>query len=657
MLRSLSTRILIGFLVVATVPIASMAVWDAWTTRRAVLITASSELQGAAREVADRLDRYIDPRRAAVTLASRLIKGDAPLDAAVNRDALRLLHSEFPEFRTAALFDADGILRAVEPVDSGANATTSFLGQSFAHREYFQRAIRDTATVTTSVYRGRSVGNQVIVAFGRAIRDRSGTVRGVLQASLNLTRSGALVNSGPYSGVAYVVTDPAGVVAASKGDIPFQPLDTLDARAMRGRWGEVLAPGTAGDRLTTRDWLVARLRLAGGWQVIVERPMVSVLAESTAGRLAALRATGFALLLGVLFSFLLIRSIRRPLHRVKDWLQDFDVRADRSPPEVPANTPTEIRDVMTAMGILGERLRASYEEVERTAAERQTLNTQLNGVLRELDARVAARTAELQEALRRAEEASVTKSRFLANMSHELRTPLNSVIGFSTVLLKNRAGRLSRSELDLLERILVNGKHLLSLINDILDISKIEAGRMALDVEEADIVVLAHETISQLEGQVAGKPVVLRYEGPSHAPLMLTDVAKVRQILINLVGNAIKFTERGVVLVRVETDSSGAVTAIGVHDTGIGIQRNRLESIFLPFEQADTSTSRRFGGTGLGLAICRSLSEMLGGTLAVESVAGQGSSFRLIFGELPSEGLEGAARLKVNRAVAGMFVG
>ncbi|HEX4933881.1 MAG TPA: ATP-binding protein, partial [Gemmatimonadaceae bacterium] len=287
------------------------------------------------------------------------------------------------------------------------------------------------------------------------------------------------------------------------------------------------------------------------------------------------------------------------------------------------------------------------------AAERQTLNTQLNGVLRELEARVAARTAELQEALRRAEEASVTKSRFLANMSHELRTPLNSVIGFSALLLKNRGGQLSRSELDLIERIFANGKHLLSLINDILDISKIEAGRVALDVGEADIVALARETIAQLEGQIAGKPVLVRYDGPASAPRMLTDVAKVRQILINLVGNAIKFTERGEVLVRVETDSTGAVTAIGVHDTGIGIPRDRLDAIFLPFEQGDSSTSRRFGGSGLGLAICRSLGEMLGAALAVESVPGHGSSFRLIFGELPDEGLDGAGRLRMHWAGVG----
>ena len=180
---------------------------------------------------------------------------------------------------------------------------------------------------------------------------------------------------------------------------------------------------------------------------------------------------------------------------------------------------------------------------------------------------------------------------------------------------------------------------------------------MVLDIDEVDMVALAHETISQLEGQVAGKPVLLRYDGPARAPLVKNDLGKLRQILINLVGNAIKFTDRGEVLVRVETDSLGEVTAIGVHDTGVGIPRERLEAIFLPFEQADSSTSRRFGGTGLGLAICRSLSEMLGGALAVESTPGYGSSFRLILGELPADDTDGAARLKARRATMGMFAG
>ncbi len=616
---------------------------------------ASAAMRDEARDLGERLERHLEPRRHAVSLGAHLFDASAPLTAHVNRSALRALRLEFPEFATAALLDTSGILRAVEPFDTQRGGTTTLIGQSFAYREYFRRAMLDSGTVTTSVYRGRGLGNQVIVAFGRALRDRDGRIRGVLQASINLGESAALRDRYHNGNAGFVIADPSGVVAALHGDMSIAPLDTLDEPEMHARWGVIPAMQPSAALAQSADWLVASVRTPSGWRVMVERRLNDVLATSIGRRNAAYRAVALAVLLGILITLMLMRSVHGPLGRVMAWLREFDVRVDRSTPEVPSNTPTEIREVMTAMEVLGERLRVSYEEVARTLVERETLNAQLNGVLRELDARVAARTAELQEALRRAEEASVTKSRFLANMSHELRTPLNSVIGFSSVLKKNRAGRLSRSELDLIERILVNGKHLLSLINDILDISKIEAGRMVLDVEEVDVVALAHETLSQLEGQATGKPVMLRYEGPSHAPLVRTDVGKLRQILINLVGNAIKFTDHGEVLVRIETDHVGTVTAIGVHDTGIGIPRDRLESIFLPFEQADTSTARRFGGTGLGLAISRSLSEMLGGALAVESTPGYGSSFRLIFGELPPDEEDSAARLKMRRATVGMF--
>ena len=645
MFRSLSSRILVGFLIVATVPVIAVALLEGRSSRQLHLASARLELRRAAIEYGERLDRRIARRRSVVSLASHLLDPSLPLGGAAHQRALDAVHQEFPEMSTIAIFDSLGILRAVRPAEQSIRGAVRMIGRSFAGREYFVRAMHDTSTVTTSVYRGRGFGNRVMVGFGRALRDHRGRVRGVLQASVDVSQDRPLGNALRESTVGYLVTDGAGVVVTRSGAMPVSPLDTLTDEVMRERWGTI-PPAPDGAVAESTEWMLASARTANGWRVIVERRMADVMVGSRDRRASAVRATALALALGIVITLILLRSVRDPLQMVMEWLRRFDVRVGRSPAELPLDAPSEIREVVGAMDVLGARLRTSYAELERALAERQTLNLQLNGVLRELDARVAARTAGLQEALRKAEEASVTKSRFLANMSHELRTPLNSVIGFAGILLKNREGRLASPELDLLARIAANGRHLLSLINDILDISKIEAGRMALDVDDVDIVVLAHDVLAQLEGQVGGKPVRLRYDGPAVAPMVRTDGGKLRQILINLLGNAIKFTEQGEVLLRVETGYDGNVTAIAVRDTGIGVPRDRLEAIFLPFEQGDTSTSRRFGGTGLGLAISRSLSEMLGGALAVESREGEGSTFRVILGDLPAEDAESGARVR-----------
>ncbi len=638
-------------------PVVAVAVWEDLADGARTTEVAQRELRVAADRIGADLERQLGERRAALSLAARLFADDAPLGSAQHLGALAAIHSDYPEFLTVALLDARGVLVGLEPdtlLDDGGGR---LLGQSFAHREYFQAALRDTATVVTSVYRGRAAQNRVIVGFGRALRAGDGTLRGVLQASVELTEAAWLgrVNERERPGVGYLVTDPQGVVALRAGALPIAPLDTLTSASMERRWG-VVPPLATTSAFESPGWFVARARTPMGWQVVVERSRSDVMAISRERRVSAVRATGLAIALGIAITLLLMRSVRTPLERMLAWLREFDVRDGSTATEVPDDTPAEIRDVILAMGSLGARLQLSYGEVERALAERETLNQQLEGVLRELDARVAVRTAELQDALRKAEDASVTKSRFLANMSHELRTPLNSVIGFSGVLMKNRAGRLTSAELDLLDRILANGRHLLSLINDILDISKIEAGRTALDVDDVDVVALAHETLSHLEGQVGGKTVLLRYDGPAVAPLVRTDVGKLRQILVNLVGNAIKFTERGSVTLHIETAGDGAVTALSVRDTGIGIPADRLDAIFQPFEQADTSTSRRFGGTGLGLAICRALSEMLGGELTVESTPGAGSTFRVALGAIPPEASDTEARVKAMRASRGMLV-
>jgi PAS domain S-box-containing protein len=237
-----------------------------------------------------------------------------------------------------------------------------------------------------------------------------------------------------------------------------------------------------------------------------------------------------------------------------------------------------------------------------------------------------------------AEAANQAKSQFLANMSHELRTPLNSIIGFANIVLKNKKQHLDQQESGFLSRIVVNGRHLLSLINEILDLAKIEAGRMELEIIQTDLAALVRETIQGLEGQVRDKDVKLLADVPETLLPVETDPHKLKQVIINLVGNALKFTEHGSVTARVDTEKDGTPLAIRIVDTGIGIPKERLEAIFEAFQQADGSTTRRFGGTGLGLTISRSMCQLMGYDLTVDSEEGKGSVFSIVMAPHRHEG-------------------
>ena len=238
---------------------------------------------------------------------------------------------------------------------------------------------------------------------------------------------------------------------------------------------------------------------------------------------------------------------------------------------------------------------------------------------------------ELFMAKQLAEEASQLKSEFLANMSHELRTPLNSVIGFSNVLLKKNEESLGENDKNYLQRILANGKHLLDLINNDLDLSKIEAGRVELEFVNISLKDLVSDIIGQLEGQVQDKDFKLVTQIPENIAMVQADPGKLKQVILNLLSNAIKFTSEGAVTVSIETnEATNQPILISVRDTGIGIPKNRLESVFDEFQQVDSSTARKYGGTGLGLAISKSLCELMGYELSVESKVGEGSLFSIL---------------------------
>jgi signal transduction histidine kinase len=232
---------------------------------------------------------------------------------------------------------------------------------------------------------------------------------------------------------------------------------------------------------------------------------------------------------------------------------------------------------------------------------------------------------EIEEKSGELAEASQHKSQFLANMSHELRTPLNAILGYTELMADGAYGEPSEKMLGILKRLEANGRHLLGLINDVLDLSKIEAGQLVLELSDYCIRDIAQTVRSTLEPLAADKKLGFKLELSSELPAGHGDGRRLTQVLINLVGNAIKFTDVGEVAIKAETNN-GAF-CVSVRDTGPGISAADQAKLFQEFQQADNAITRKKGGTGLGLAISKRIIEMHGGRIWVESQPGKGSTF------------------------------
>jgi signal transduction histidine kinase len=232
---------------------------------------------------------------------------------------------------------------------------------------------------------------------------------------------------------------------------------------------------------------------------------------------------------------------------------------------------------------------------------------------------------EIQDKSRQLEVASQHKSQFLANMSHELRTPLNAILGYTELMADGAYGEPSEKMLGVLKRLETNGRHLLGLINDVLDLSKIEAGQLVLELSDYFIQDIAQTVRSTLEPLATDKKLGFKVEVASQLPSGRGDGRRLTQVLINLVGNAIKFTDAGEVAIRAETNNGSFF--VSVRDTGPGISAADQARLFQEFQQADNAITRKKGGTGLGLAISKRIIEMHGGRIWVESRPGQGSTF------------------------------
>jgi signal transduction histidine kinase/FixJ family two-component response regulator len=329
-------------------------------------------------------------------------------------------------------------------------------------------------------------------------------------------------------------------------------------------------------------------------------------------------------LFALLVSSQLQRLISRPILHLENAMRmvstnkNYEVRATRF--------------YSDEIGRLIDGFNTMLSEIQHRDTALQRANDELKTRTRELEGEIIHRKQtqeELLKAKHAAEDASRAKSAFLANMSHELRTPLNAIIGYSEMLEEETRDSGKAENLHDLRKIQSAGKHLLSLINDVLDLSKIEAGKMGLHLETFDVSLMVEEMVTTLQPAIAKNSNNVRVRLADNAGMMRADATKVRQILFNLMSNACKFTDHGTISLDVSQSAMEGQEWIRfrVKDTGIGISSKQQEKLFQEFTQADATISRKYGGTGLGLAISYRFVQMMKGRISVESQEGRGSTF------------------------------
>ena len=342
-----------------------------------------------------------------------------------------------------------------------------------------------------------------------------------------------------------------------------------------------------------------------GWKVWISQPVADLRTELTPLILSTLEWLLVAIVLALVLGFIAAAWITRPVVEL--------TRAAGRIAQGDFVTPVVVRE------------RFAAKEMRELAHTFNQMARQLSGAYLTLEDKVSQRTSELQSANQELARANKLKSEFLANVSHELRTPLSAIIGFSQILLDGIDGPVNEEQLQDITQVNKSGQSLLSLINQILDLSKIEAGKMELSLERVELPMLISAVLDSISPLAQEKGLRIDTRFPPGLPAVEGDAARLKQILINLLSNAVKFTDRG--RIEVIAQPSGRMVRIAVKDTGIGISREAQKLIFDEFVQGDGSSTRRHGGTGLGLSIVRKLVEMHGGAITVISEPGMGSTF------------------------------
>lgn len=457
--------------------------------------------------------------------------------------------------------------------------------------------------------------DDVNIGIVTPLLDPDGTVYGVVGADITLVNLTSYITSvGRVGGREMILTDAKGtILAAQDPALLYHPVSDL-----LGDQAPAFLSSQEGVLVLDGSYLMYYTSPELGWKIGTFVPFSAIEEEIN---LSIQRILFFVLLALVLLSVITILALRYTVIRPLSALTEVSRRiAETGDPE------QEIEVTGTGeIATLSHSFRAMVEKIHSEKTGREQALLQLEAYRDHLEEIVAERTRELAKAKEAAESADRLKSAFLATMSHELRTPLNSIIGFSGVLEQELAGPLNDEQKKQLGMISDSAEHLLALINDVLDLSKIEAGQLKVEAGPVEVRTVIEKAVRTVMPLAEGKNLALELEIDPGAGPVIADSRRVEQVLLNLLSNAIKFTDKGTV--RVRCTAEGAMVRISVTDTGIGIQKEYLERLFAPFTQIETGLSRKYEGTGLGLSISKRLVTLMGGEIMVESEPGKGSTF------------------------------
>ncbi len=517
-------------------------------------------------------------------------------------------------------------------------------------RPWYLDAVAAGKRVYTPVY-ASAAKNQLVITLSQPIFSEEGKVLGVFASEVYLKRLSELMQSLTISprGVAFLVDDKALLVASSTGDALYVETagkverlkpDVSQNQIVRASYADLVAnpsafikPGTgaASSRRVAfgEDALIVTAQPFGEsdglrWRLVVAVPESDFTAQTQSAIEKTVAIVALAIALAAALAMLLAYRFTR---RFRDLALATQQLGRGEVPELQSNARiTEVQTLASALH--GSALALSQSRValqDKTAA--------LQDANEHLEVRVAERTSELVTSREAALDAANAKASFLATMSHEIRTPLNGVVGMTTLLADTP---LNREQRDYLHTMRVSSDQLLGVINDILDFSKIESGKLDLENEPLNLQATIEEACDMAAQRAREKGLELMADIDADVPQwVLGDVTRLRQVLLNFINNAVKFTANGQVVVSAHVSAGQSGLGFGaplklefrVQDSGIGVPLDRQSALFQSFSQVDASTTRKYGGTGLGLAICKRLATLMGGEVGVHSVPDEGSTF------------------------------